>query len=377
MNRIIRQGLIAGFLILQGFCVSLAGAAEWAKPLTTKVLITGPKGRSKATYAGMQLSTVLAGAKKKEVMLMRVSLPAAARHALLSQKGSKDFSVKSMSIEGDSLPGAADIGMNGVPVLDQGMHGACVTFAATAAVDAVFGQGDYVSQLCQLGLGRYLEQIEYSYMPSGWDGSTVPWVMDQMMRFGVVSKATQNEATCGGVKEYPLLNTLDNGRPVSPQEFGQHSEPLIGRVYYAQLMSYEQRIAARFSNDDHARTVLNHVKQSIVTGNRVLFGTFLVLSPYCSAGACATHHQTQDTWALTRELNTPPFEMGGHEMVIIGYNDLAEAVDSEGKTHRGLLTLRNSWGEEVGDKGNFYMTYDYFVKFASDAHEVGAVSLFF
>ncbi len=32
--------------------------------------------------------------------------------------------------------------------------------------------------------------------------------------------------------------------------------------------------------------------------------------------------------------------------------------------NQGLLTLRNSWGEEVGDHGNYYMSYDYFLKLA-------------
>ena len=34
-------------------------------------------------------------------------------------------------------------------------------------------------------------------------------------------------------------------------------------------------------------------------------------------------------------------ELAGHEMVIVGYDDNATAVDNTGKEHRGLLKLRN------------------------------------
>ena len=68
-----------------------------------------------------------------------------------------------------NLPKRILLGMNNVPVLDQGSHGTCVTFAITAAIDAALSKGDYISQLCQLELGTYLEPMGYSV--SGWDGS--------------------------------------------------------------------------------------------------------------------------------------------------------------------------------------------------------------
>ena len=83
------------------------------------------------------------------------------------------------------------------------------------------------------------------------------------------------------------------------------------------------------------------------------------------AGACGKLHAENDTWALTKSINNDlnP-ELGGHEMVIIGYDDNATVLDNEGGVHKGVFTLRNSWGDDVGDKGNFYMTYDFSKKFA-------------
>ena len=53
-------------------------------------------------------------------------------------------------------------------------------------------------------------------------------------------------------------------------------------------------------------------------------------------------------------------ELAFHEMVITGYDDKAIATDKQGRTYQGLLTMRNSWGSDAGDNGNFYMSYDYF-----------------
>jgi C1A family cysteine protease len=59
-------------------------------------------------------------------------------------------------------------------------------------------------------------------------------------------------------------------------------------------------------------------------------------------------------------------KLGGHEMVIIGYDDNAISTDRDMKVHHGLLTLRNSWGDKAGDHGNYYMSYDFFKKFAME-----------
>lgn len=46
--------------------------------------------------------------------------------------------------------------------------------------------------------------------------------------------------------------------------------------------------------------------------------------------------------------------LGGHAMSIFGYDD------NGGADGRGHLILKNSWGANVGDKGLFYLPYDYF-----------------
>lgn len=341
-------------LIAMAIMATNSQAMEFGKPLTTSVTITKP---------GLKMA---ADKTKKEVTLMNIKLTPKEYQALFSYTPKK---MKSLTT--GFLPPAVNLGMNNVPVLDQGFHGTCVTFAITGAIDAALGQGDYVSQLCNLELGSYLE--DKGNMPSGWWGSFGPWVLDQIMRFGIVSKETQQSKSCANVTEYPLEDFLEQGNPMSLGEFKRISEDLSDRIYPVYIMNFFQRFDSKFLDNDQAENVLTRVKETLLKGNRLTFGTFVVLTPYCSAGACASYRAKEDTWALTKDLETPPYFTAGHEMIIMGYDDKAVAVDQEGKKHQGLLLLRNSWGDDVGDKGDYYMTYDYFKKFVGEVQEIAEI----
>jgi peptidase C1-like protein len=194
----------------------------------------------------------------------------------------------------------------------------------------------------------------------------------------VVSKQKQKTSGCAGVKSYPV-NSFNEGNLMDTDEYRYLSEDISESLHAHTLMDEFERITVLFSDDsDEDQTAIENTMDSIKTalnnGNRVTFGAFLVLAPSCSVGACVSNKQTQDTWAITNEVRqtheNDRFAVGGHEMVITGYDDTATVIDKNGMTHTGLLKLRNSWGEEVGDSGNFYMTYEYFKKFALEAHEV-------
>lgn len=271
-----------------------------------------------------------------------------------------------------NAPSAIQLGMNGVPVLNQGSHGSCVTFADSAALNAALGKGDYISQLCSLELGAHLERN--GYMPSGWDGSLGPLVLEQMLRFGVVSKDAQKNKSCANVAEYPLSDMNNTGNEMLLTEYKSLSENINDKIYWTHLFSNDQVFDWKTDAPEKMQEVLMNVKQALAKGHRLTFGTFLILSNQCRVGACASYHASQDTWALSKGLETPPYEVGGHEMVITGYDDHAVAYDPWGGKHQGLLTLRNSWGSDAGDNGNYYMSYDYFVKYASEVQEIVPVA---
>ena len=258
--------------------------------------------------------------------------------------------------EGD-YPSHVDLGMENVPVLNQGIHGACVTFAATAAIDAILKKGDYVSQLCSLQLGRYLQTNGYT--ASGWQGGLGASVLAQLEAFGFMTKDMQQTLGCGGLKDYPYVQN-ELGEEMSIIDFHPQSESLVqNRIAWSNYIDFFQMMHDGILGAD----VLKMVKKTLNQGDRLIFGVLLADYEKGLAGAVGLHKVFNDTWVLTPEIikdltQTPQF--AGHEMVIIGYDDNAIAKDGHGKTHQGLLKLRNSWGDRIGDHGDFYMSYDYF-----------------
>lgn len=309
-----------------------------------------------------------AGNTQTGVTILRVKLSDKEKEALARRQPRPGL--RSSRI-GNRLPAAIQLGMNNVPVMNQGRHGSCVTFAVSAALDALLGKGDYISQLCSLELGTHLERN--GYMPSGWSGSYGPLVLEQMMRFGVVSKEKQISQSCADLNEYPITDGNNIGNEMSLTEFKSTSENINQTVYWTHLFSNDQVFDWKTDAPEKMQEVLINVKKAIASGNRLTFGTFLIINNKCRAGACATYKASHDTWGLTADLETPPYDVGGHEMVITGYDDNAVAYDELGGKHQGLLTLRNSWSEAVGDNGDYYMSYDFFIKYANEVQEVIAI----
>lgn len=307
----------------------------------------------------------LSGVTEKNVTILKVKLTEKEKQALAMRTPRKSTS---HSLTGSKMPAAIQLGMNGVPVLNQGRHGSCVTFADSAALNAALGKGDYISQLCSLELGTHLERN--GYIPSGWNGSWGPLVLEQMMRFGIVSKDTQRAKSCANVNEYPLTNKDDLGNEMALTEYKSVSENINDKIFWTHLFSNDQVFDWKTDAPEKMQEVLNNVKRAIVKGHRLTVGTFLIIQPGCRAGACASTKASFDTWALTSNLETPPYEVGGHELVITGFDDNAVAYDSFGGRHQGLLKLRNSWGADAGDNGEYYMSYDYFIKYVNEVQEI-------
>lgn len=269
------------------------------------------------------------------------------------------------------LPSNVQLGMENVPVSNQGVHGSCVTFAISAVLNALIKQSDYVSELCTLQLGRYLQS--YGYNPSGWNGSLGAVVLAQLDAFGFMTKAQQRQYGCGGLTEYPLLS-YDTGTEVSLSEFHQHSQSLgQNRIVWTVLLNDYQSLHEGVDGN----VVLNQVKNALSNGDRLTFGVLLADYEKGLAGALGSYKSFNDTWLLTPEIiedmkENPQF--AGHEMVITGYNDRAYAKDDHGRLHYGLLTLRNSWGDRIGNQGDFYMSYDYFKELVLEMQRAHKVS---
>ena len=304
----------------------------------------------------------------KQIKLLKIELSEKAKHHF-SHKAQKlltptDQFADHIIHKNEKFPAKVQLGMNGVPVLNQGNHGSCAVFAITAALDAVLNKGDYISQLCHLQVGNYL--ATNGYTPSGWDGSIGRLVLSQLESTGIVSKEQQNAIGCGGLTEYPPTGD-DPESSINLEEYHQISEPFDhNTLNWWTLLDVFDATTERLDTT----LTLTAVKNSLANGDRVAFGILLLDFEHGLMGAVGKKGLTYDSWVLTPEIARDVYlrpNFGGHEMVITGYDDNAVAIDDKGRTHRGLLTIRNSWGDKVGDHGNFYMSYDYFTLLVIEA----------
>ena len=254
-----------------------------------------------------------------------------------------------------ALPTTLQLGMAQVPVLDQGLQETCSVFAITAAMDAALKRGDYISQLCLLQLGNYLEKEGGA--KSGWRGVNLDSILRRIEHYGVVSMANQHRYGCGGSRLYPAYYFTPSSEML-PEDYVKHHMLLQEQhVTWNFLFTH-----TRFEKGVPDPSVIEKMKTALNGGSRLVISALLPRFDYGVGGATGMHHFANDTWVLTQQIAQDILtskKIPGHSMIMTGYDDRATVTDSTGQTHHGLFTLRNSWSVMVGDWGNFYMSYDY------------------
>ena len=345
--------------LISGLCLSLFVSVTMA---ANDFKITGTVDQIIQSTQGSLLKA--APSTVKHVALLKVELSDQVRQKI-EHKAEQALNQAQHVLKGTASK--VQLGMGNVPVLNQGSYGSCVTFANTAAIDAALNKGDYISQLCSLQLGRYLE--ENGYTMSGWDGSLGGMVLNQMSVFGLVSKAKQKSVGCGGLVDYPLNTSFEqNGTPMLPEDYHRISEPME-TISWSSVADVYQVFLDKMNTED----LLLTVKKTLDMKDRLTFGVLLPGVDLGVVGAVGTYQKRYDSWVLTPEIIehvTSDDDLPGHEMVITGYDDAAVAIDNKGRSHKGLFTLRISWGTRVGDHGNFYMTYDYFKALVMEVNRI-------
>jgi Papain family cysteine protease len=228
-------------------------------------------------------------------------------------------------------PGAVDLGMANVPVLDQGQYGTCVTFASTAVLDARLKKGDLIDQQCSLALNNALGNNYWN----GADNATQ--ILDPLKQYGIISKGN-----CFG------------------DQYADPNQSVDAKTYQTKsTKKYSRQINYTF----YGTAVLTDLKAGLQAGHRFAIGTaladtgdpisvngfdMLIDGNQTSGGLWACQQPSSDT-------NFCGAQNAGHEVVVIGYDDTQQ-----------LLKIRNSWSDQVGDEGDYYMTYTFYNAMVSD-----------
>jgi hypothetical protein len=291
------------------------------------------------------------------IELLDLKLSSPAKHVLAERLQHEDFPQPiRLQNKLSARPSQIQLGMNKVPPLDQGPHGTCATFATVAALDAMTNKGDYISPLCLLTINEYL--AAHARTTTLWDGGFPKQIFNLASMFGIVNMSNQQKFGCGGMTQYPKSTVslypqidVDNYYAISEnlQKIVRYDTTNIFDVFQ---FIYEERSIA--SVEANAKSALAH-------GDRLTLG--IMIAPDDSVGAHGSYHKKNDTWVLSDKIKTyfeSGDDIGGHALVLTGYNDNADVIDDEGKKHHGLFTVRNSWGPSAGDNGDYYISYDYF-----------------
>lgn len=280
----------------------------------------------------------------------------------------KDKVLKSIFLskpsEQDALPTHVELGMNNVPVLNQGYHASCVSFSFIAALDALKGEGDYYSPLCFLNLGKHLEQ--YGYDSSGWNYSTNYIMLNRMRDFGLIPIKVQKTQGCGGLTEYPTYET-DTSSAMLPEDYHRYSESIEQSGF--------DDFKIILQDSAYPNRIIKVIRQAINSGNRIVF---TLAAPADEFNGIHGHYKSkQDAWVLSDDIvdklkNQAVYADGfyGHDMVITGYDDHAIIKDIQGREHQGMFKVRNSWGETIGDHGDFYVSYDFMISLGMEWIEI-------
>ena len=319
------------------------------------------------------ISIRLADGSTKQISVLKVKRPSltALKKKFKRMRQRQSHTWSSAHLASKRLPTSYYHTMT-MPVLDQGVWGTCTTFASTIAIDELLRLHDNqaISQLCHLELSRALDT---DGAVGSWDGADITGVLNQIEQYGFINYSYQYHYGCGGLKAYPI-HSHDNGQALPIDIFLKHSIRNQFRHQFWHVL-YQYQIPLR-------QDLVKLAKEALTSGQLLVVG--LVLSiPDLEFGMGEYKGIKKDAWVMTPAViasldHFDDDQFAGHAMVITGYDDHACAYYSEqlgdkiiSKKECGLFKLRNSWSSTAGDRGDYYVSYDYFRVFVGELVAVG------
>ena len=283
-------------------------------------------------------------------------------------------------------PRAAAFGASAV--LSQGDTNTGTTMAVLGAVSVLAGEDPtFFNPICNLNLGEYLaskgdagtdESIAeflrgagLSSYPSGWRGSQTSVVLAQASAFGLIDSDYYAHHCEGGNLDSNAVDRSD----MAVDEFKRYST-LVKHFLSSELLcsNYDAnepdcQCAGSGKPCEEASTLVASLKSLIDAQNLAVIST-LVYEDLDNLGLSQSFYpfsadadtSIPNVWALSDAVAAcrkdgnhegRACQLATHEMIVFGY------IDHPSDPDQGLLVLRNSWGDALGDKGNFYMTYGY------------------
>lgn len=273
-------------------------------------------------------------------------------------------------------------------VLDQGSFGSCVTFATNAALSYVStGVTTNIAPLDTLLQGFLNNQNDMT--KTGWDGlngtgQILMRILDN--REGYYRSYTQTKDLYNNLSHnYSKINTggdLTLSKLYNVDGFKDNIEiyDSIVKAHYPQKqinnIVYNNLNIKQGSNNNAIK-----LKQSLDSGHKVVVGFVIYDSlqkPKCKNGNvngdAYFKYDNSKTLVTNASLVSTKKDawtkasgcaLGGHEVIVASY--------FENEAGQLIFLIRNSWSDQAGDQGNYYMTADYFNRAGMDGYELQSV----
>ncbi len=211
------------------------------------------------------------------------------------------------------LPAEIDYTENMTPVRNQGNEGTCVAFASVVGVKEYQDTKEYKNLI---GLSpRYVYSLCKKYDGSPDEEGTYPRVaMKMLLKYGTPPES------------YWPYRPHQTDRP----------KPNADKA----AIRYRVKAYARI------KTVME-MKRSLVINGPYLAGVDVYESWFVK--------KTEKTGLIPMPKRSDQYQ-GGHAICIVGYDDAKK-----------LFKFKNSWGDDWGDNGYGYLTYDYMKQYCLDA----------
>lgn len=217
--------------------------------------------------------------------------------------------------------------------MNQGQQGSCVGWASAYAARSILRSRETGSDP---NATAFSPAFLYNQIAlQGCQGSYLTEAMEVMQNTGVVpyTDMPYSDQDCNTKPNNMLLRKAEDFK-------------IIG----------SNRLTGGRNGEDATKVNLLAVKQHLAQGAPVVIGMMV-------GGSFMQNMMGKEKWESTdsdRNMNG----FGGHAMCIIGYDDYKFAKNMGG------FQLMNSWGEEWGEKGIGWVSYDDFEFFAKEAYGI-------
>lgn len=220
------------------------------------------------------------------------------------------------AIKVTKLPSRVDLISKDTPIMDQGDLGSCTANGQCGTLQ--YNEKNFSKKPYVIASRLFLYYVTRRYI-MGVNGDTGASIRDTIKALG--KYGTPPEV------EYPYDVKKFDEKP--PEKAFTDALPFKA-VTYTRLTS------------------LNQIKQFINNGYPVNFGTNLYDNILNDQGYCNNNPDIPYPKPSNQAI-------GGHAMVIVGYDDNYNINDG-----KGAFMIRNSWGESWGNKGYGWIDYRYF-----------------